>query len=543
MLLPLVLVLALVFVPSAYAQPNVVVFLTDDQTVAQARYMPKVQRLLEEQGTSFTRNFATFPLCCPSRATLLTGQYAHNHGVLHNAGQFGGYKRLDHSQTLPVWLKLAGYRTLQVGRWLNGYGTENLDPSEVPPGWDEWFAPVGTSAQSYRGQTINENGLLRFFTDYQTDLYADKAIELIREAPSTSPFLLNMTFSAPHLGRPEDADDSPVLDSPSPAPRHRDAFANVELPRPPNFDEVDVHDKPQDVFERPRLSAETVAAIRENWQQELESLLAVDDAVGRVLAELDRDGRLANTLFVFTSDNGFMHGEHRLPVEKVWPYDESARVPLIMRGPGVPRGLTLGQLSGNIDVVPTILDAAGASPGLAMDGRSLFGLMEDPTREWGREILLESGFGANAVGGYRAIRNYGFLYVEWRHSGEYELYDLKRDPWQLQNLDGKVAYERTQAELARRLRGLRGCVGSGCNRPPRLRLRSGRRCVVSVKGPELSKLLRVDFFRGRRLVGRDRRAPFELALRARRVRARATERYGRIVTLDRRLRPCTTTTG
>ena len=129
MLLPLVaLVLALAFVPSASAQTNVVVFLTDDQTVAQVRYMPNVQRLLEERGTSFTRNFATFPLCCPSRATLMTGQYAHNHSVIHNAGQFGGYKRLNHSQTLPVWLKLAGYRTLQVGRWLNNYGVDNAQP-------------------------------------------------------------------------------------------------------------------------------------------------------------------------------------------------------------------------------------------------------------------------------------------------------------------------------------------------------------------------------------------------------------------------------
>jgi arylsulfatase A-like enzyme len=525
------------------AQPNVVVFLTDDQTVAQVRYMPNVQRLLEERGTSFTRSFATFPLCCPSRATLLTGQYAHNHGVLHNAGPYGGYKRLDHSQTLPMWLKLAGYRTLQVGRWLNGYGTENMDLSEVPVGWDEWFAPVGSSAQSFQGQTINENGLLRFFTEYQSDLYAEKAIELIRETPPTSPLFLNMTFSAPHAGRPLDNDDPQLINTPSPAPRHRNAFANVDLPAPPNFNEADVRDKPQDVFERPLINAEGAAAIRENWQQQLESLLGVDEAVGRVVAELERTGRLENTLLVFTSDNGFEHGEHRIPVEKVWPYDESARVPLIFRGPGVPEGLQLGQLTGNIDVVPTILDAADAAAGRRQDGRSLFELMADPTREWGREILLESGFGANTVGGYSAIRNYGFLYVEWRHSGEYELYDLKRDPWQLENLDGKVAYARTQAELARRLRGLRGCVGSRCNRPPKLRLRSGRRCLVRVKGPEISKLLRVDFFRGRRRVGRDRRAPFELALRARRVRARATDRYGRIVTLDRRLSPCTISTG
>ena len=405
MLLPLIAVLALLIaVPAASAQerPNVVVLMTDDQTRDQVQFMPNVQRLLAAQGTSFSRFFATFPLCCPSRATLLTGQYAHNHGVLHNAGRYGGYKRLDHSQTLPVWLKLAGYRTLQVGRWLNGYGTDNSNQAEIPYGWDEWFVPVGTSAQVYQGQTINENGLLRFFTEYQTDLYADKAIELIRA--SQSPFFLQVTFSAPHSGRPGDPDD-PALRTPSPASRHRDAFAHVKLPTPPNFDEADVRDKPQDVYERPRLSADTIAAIQENWQQELESLLSVDEAVGRLVDELGRDGRLENTLIVFVSDNGFMHGEHRIPAEKVWPYDEASRVPLILRGPGVPEGLELGQLTGNIDVVPTILDAAGATAGLTMDGRSLFELMEDPTLRVGPRA--PAGQTASGPTASAAIRRYG----------------------------------------------------------------------------------------------------------------------------------------
>ena len=518
--------------PTASAQPNVVVFMTDDQTMSQVRYMPNVQRLIADQGTSFRRFFATFPLCCPARATLLTGQYAHNHLVLHNGGRYGGYKRLDHAQTLPVWLKLAGYRTLQVGRWLNGYGSGSPSQVEIPPGWDEWFVPTASSAQSYRGQTINENGLLRYVTRYQTDVYAEKAIELIRATPS--PFFLNMTFSAPHLGRPVDPDDPPSLRSPSPAPRHRDTFAGARLPTPPNFDEADVRDKPQDVFERRRLSDETIAAIRENWQQELESLLGVDEAIGQVIAELESQGRLENTLIVFVSDNGFMHGEHRLPAEKVWPYDESARVPLILRGPGVPRGLRLPQLTGNVDVVPTILDAAGAQAGITMDGRSLFELMDDPTLEWGREILLQSGFGANGVGPYAAIRNYGFLYVAWRHTGETELYDLRRDPWQMNNLSGRLAYTTAPRERRRRLEALRGCSGAACNQPPKLRLRTAGKCAVKVTGRELSKVGHVDFFRGQRRLMRDRTAPFELELSgAPRVRARAVLRYGRVVTLDR----------
>ena len=531
MRLALGLALLLMLAPTASAAPNVVVFMTDDQTMRQVRYMPNVQRLIADQGTSFSRFFATFPLCCPSRATLLNGQYAHNHLVLHNDGRYGGYKRLDHAQTLPVWLRLAGYRTMQVGRWLNGYGAGNTNQLEVPPGWDEWFAPIASSAQTYRGQTINENGLLRYFTRYQTDVYAEKAIELIRAAPS--PFFLQMTFSAPHLGRPVDPDDSPSLRSPSPAPRHHDAFARERLPTPPSFNEANVRDKPQDVFERPPLSDETVAAIRENWQQELESLLGVDEAIGEVIRELESTHRLDDTLIVFVSDNGFMHGEHRLPAEKVWPYDESARVPLIMRGPGVPRGLRLRQLTANIDVVPTIMEAAGAQAGVTMDGRSLFELMRDPTLEWGREIMLQSGFGANGVGPYAALRNYGFLYVAWRHTGESELYDLRRDPWQLRNLSGRLAYADEQRELARRLQDLRGCAGSACSRPPKLRLLGARRCAVKLAGRELGKVGHVDFFRGRRRLLRDRTRPFELEMaRARSVRARAVLRYGRVVTLD-----------
>jgi N-acetylglucosamine-6-sulfatase len=529
--------------PAASAQvpPNVVVFMTDDQTVSQVNYMPNVRRLIAREGTNFTRQFATFPLCCPSRATFLTGQYAHNHGVLHNAGNYGGYKRLDHTNTLPLWLQLAGYRTLMVGRYLNGYGTENLNQTEIPPGWNEWFVPVGTSAQAFRNQTINENGLLRWFSDYQTDLYANKALELINRTPS--PFFLYLSFSAPHTGTPTDPDDPLLMRTPSPAPRHRNAFANAELPQPPNFNEAAIGDKPQDVFERPLLSPETQAAMRENWQQELESLLSVDEAVARVIEGLRASGQLDNTLIVFTSDNGFEHGEHRIQREKVWPYDESARVPLLIRGPGVPRNLKLNQLTGNIDVAPTILDAAGASPGLAPDGRSLFGLMEDRTREWGREILLESGYGANAVGGYAGIRNYRYLYVAWSHSGEYELYDLRKDPWQLNNLDGRIAYENVQAELARRLGTLRSCLGAGCRRKPSLRLSAScgkRRRVVRLGGAEKAKVARVDFFAGRRRLAADRRAPFqaELAPRRLRLRARATLRYGRKLTLDRSLLPC-----
>ena len=540
--LALALALLAVLAPPALAQPNVVVFMTDDQALSSVPYMPNVQNLAAS-GTTFEHHLATFPLCCPARATLLTGQYAHNHGVLHNAGPFGGYQRLDHTLTLPVWLQQVGYRTLQVGRWLNNYGVGDSDQTLVPPGWDEWFVPVGSSARTYVGQTINENGLLRYPTAYQTDLYARKAIELLRE--TTSPFLLQVTFSAPHAGHPADPDDPPSMRTPSPAPRYQGAMAGVPLPSPPSFDERSVSDKPAALQAFPRLDSAARDGIRENWEQELESLLSVDEAIGRVVEELRASGMLDDTLILFTSDNGYMHGEHRIPAGKVWPYEESTRVPLVMRGPGVPEGLRLPQLTGNVDVVPTILEAAGATSGaVSVDGRSLFGLMRDPTREWGRDILLQSAFGANNVGGYAGLRNPRFLYVEWKRSRERELYDLDRDPYQLRNLAGTPAYTTIQAQLRGRLATLRGCYGRGCSRPPRLRLRSARRCVldsraVRVEGGALPRVGTVDFLEDGRLVARDRRVPFALAVPGgRTVRVRAELDFGGVLTLDRRTSPC-----
>ena len=498
MLLPLIVLIAVLVAAPAAAQaqvptrPNIIVVMTDDQALSQARHMPNLQRLIARRGTTFTNHFATFPLCCPSRATFLTGQYAHNHGVLHNAGRFGGYKRLDHTNTLPVWLQLAGYRTLMVGRYLNGYGTpEHSEPTAIPPGWSHWFVPAGNSSQLYLNQTMNLNGVLQFTSQYQSDLYADHAVSLIEA--QTDPFFMYLSFTAPHTGQPREPDDPAQFGNASPAPRHRDAFAGATPPLPPSYDEANVRDKPQDVFELPRLTPEVHAAIQENWQQELESLLSVDEAIARVVDALRRTGRLDNTLIVFTSDNGYMHGEHRLAVGKIWPYDESTRIPLVMRGPGVPRGRRLGQMTGNVDVVPTLLEAAGAAPGRIPDGRSLFPLMEEPRLDWGREVLLESAFGANGVGGYAGLRNPRYLLVNWAHTGEREMYDLKRDPAALQNVAYKVRYERVQEELTRRMRRLSRCRGRGCFLRPRLSLacRDGRVVARGADSDRLQRMKRV----------------------------------------------------
>ena len=354
------LVAALLFVFSAgaapapkrsLARPNIVVITTDDQTVESLRVMTNVHKLLAKQGTTFVNNFATFPLCCPSRATFLTGQYSHNHCVVGNSLTNGLYN-LDESNTLPLWLMSAGYTTAFVGKYMNGYGKQA--PTAIPPGWSEWYAGV---TMAYRGHSMNRNGVLTRYgsaeASYQTDVFGRTAVDVVRRrAPESRPFFLWLSFFAPHAGSPVDPDDPPGLHTPSPALRHRNAFAGEPLPAAPSFDEEDVADKPAALRNRPLFSSEDVAAITENYQQRLESLLAVDEAVGQLVAELRASGELDRTVIVFVSDNGFFHGEHRVPFGKYLPYEPSIHVPLVVRGPGVPRGAGFGSRSPPTSISP-----------------------------------------------------------------------------------------------------------------------------------------------------------------------------------------------
>jgi arylsulfatase A-like enzyme len=443
-------------------RPNVVVIMTDDQTVESVRVMTNVKRLLRDRGATFRQSFVNFALCCPSRATFLTGQYAHNHGVLGNAPPSGGYAKLDHSNTLPVWLQDAGYYTAHLGKYLNGYGRTN--PTEIPPGYDEWHGSVDPSTYRFYGYTLNENGrLVTFERRYQTDLYAEKAARIIgRRAPLAKPFYLSVAFLAPHSGGPREPDDPVGQATPVPAPRHRNDFASEPLPRPPGFNEQNVSDKPIGIRNRPLLTPTRIRKIRENYQQRLESLLAVDQAVGRIVAALRRAGELDDTLIVFTSDNGFFHGEHRIPSGKVLLYEPSIRVPLIMRGPGIPAGLRLSQRVANIDLAPTIVDVAGATPARVMDGRSLLPVIADPGVPLGRDLLVVRGPG---TGTFAAIRAPNYLYAEYGN-GEQELYDLTRDPYELRSRHADPAYAAVKADLALRLAHLRACTGTSCRTRP-----------------------------------------------------------------------------
>ncbi|GLZ28678.1 sulfatase [Lentzea sp. NBRC 105346] len=450
---------------AAPAKPNVVVIMVDDMNLSALEYLPNVRSLLADQGTSFDNNVVSYSLCCPSRSTFLTGQYAHNHGVLGNAPPDGGFAKLRGEQTLPVWLRQAGYQTAHVGKYLNGYGTAN--PTQVPPGWGEWYGSVDPSTYSMWGYTVNENGRLHTYGSpavedpalYQTDVYAGKAIDYInRKAPAAQPFFLSFAPLAPHGERALDGVDLSKR-NPRPAPRHRGDLDSVTVPKPPSYDEADVSDKPPAVRNRPRITPAAEQQIEARLKGRLESLLAVDDAVARIVSTLRTAGELENTAIVFTSDNGWMQGEHRIVAGKIVPYEESLRVPLIIRGPGFPAGKRVTTLAANVDLAPTILDVTDTPAGLTVDGRSLLPIANDPG-SFARGIVIETGPKESGTW-YAGLRTPRWTYVE--HSGgARELYDLQLDPYQLNSVHNDPRYAATRRALADRLATLRTCSGDVC---------------------------------------------------------------------------------
>jgi arylsulfatase A-like enzyme len=441
-------------------RPNVVVVMTDDQDAASLEVMEGVDRTLAQNGTTFENFFASFPLCCPSRASFLTGQYAHNHGVIGNQPPDGGFKAFDDEETLPVWLGRAGYRTGYVGKYLNGY--DSTRRRYIPPGWDDWHSPVQNTTSHMFDYTLNENGRFVDYgdapSDYQTDVYGKKAARFVGDSAGRRPFFLTMAPLAPHgeIGR------RGALPNPRPAPRHEARFEGTPLPKPPSFDEAEVADKPAFVRRAPRITEDEEARLRERYQDRLASLLAVDEAVERVVGALRESGELDDTLVVFTSDNGYLLGEHRLS-EKNWLYEESARVPMIMRGPGVRAGTVRSQLTANVDLAPTILELTGArSRDTQVDGRSLLPLANDPDAGTARDLLFETARST-------AIRTPKYMYARHRLDDglEQELYDLREDPYQLESRHpggphSTPRYDAIKDDLARQLAELENCRGADC---------------------------------------------------------------------------------
>jgi N-acetylglucosamine-6-sulfatase len=481
--------------------PNVILILTDDLAVSDLnpralRHMPNLKSLLIDKGTTFDNAFVTNSLCCPSRATILRGQYTHNHEILSNEPPRGGFQKfrfLGHeNSTMATWVKEQGYRTAFFGKYLNGY-----NETYIPPGWDEWYAVTG----NYLSHTFNENGHLVSYEPesyYETDVMSDKASDYITRTAGADPpfftadrpFLMWIGTKAPH---------QPA----SPAPRDDDSYPAISLPHPPSFDEKDVSDKPDWISDNPPLSLEQKRYMEELYRKRLQSMLAVDDMIGDLVGALHDSGELDNTYIVFTSDNGFHLGQHRLGAGKWTPYEEDIRIPLIVRGPGVPEGETLHHMVLNNDLAPTFADLAGAEPPSFVDGRSLKPLLTDeptPLKDWRQRFVIESVAERSSVpqppfitestvvplltgdplpGNWRrtsaasaklseewgrpwlkALRTNNYLYVEYK-TGEHELYDLRKDPYELNNMYATARPVITQ-RLEAQLDALRQCSAAEC---------------------------------------------------------------------------------
>ncbi len=529
----------------AHERPNFVVIQTDDQTIDSlyATYtppggvpipvMPNTLSLIGEKGVTLSRYYVSYPLCCPSRVSLLTGRYAHNHNVRGNVQPNGGYfgfsYRGANTHNLATWLQSSGYRTIHIGKFLNGYGDEPYDVgATVPPGWNAWHTTLKADTNHYfYGYQLNNNGAIEGpYGDsgswdtreygkiddfgcplapldgqpclYETDVFNRIASEEMFGTPEGTPFYLQLDYTAPHgdFRRPA---------GPQPATRHYNSLAGARLPhnRSQGVNEGSVADKPRFIRDAPFLSPSELHTYRVYYEKQLESLRSIDEGVKQVVDTLGAMGRLRNTYIIFTSDNGFFFGEHRLVGGKFIAYEPATHLPFLMRGPGIKPGTTTGELAGNIDIAPTILELAHATADKSIDGRSLVPYITDTSLRTRRPLLFESFVETNDVNAngqepaetagtsagatasskseatasitappkdYVGIRLGPYKYIEWP-SGEKELYDITKDQYELNNLARDNNFAPIRNFLHDQLEVLKECSGRTCREPaPKLPL-------------------------------------------------------------------------
>jgi N-acetylglucosamine-6-sulfatase len=499
---------ALVLAPGADAakkagRPNFVVIQTDDQPIAtfDSKVMPNVFKRIVAHGVDFTKAMTTTPLCCPSRASLITGQYAHNTNVFTNF-----YPRLRaKNNTLPVWLARKGYRTVHIGKFMNHYNRG----AKPAPGWTDWFTEIGKDR--YYDYQLSVNGkrleMEHDPRDHQTRVVTRYSVRTIRkhfkrQRTQSQPLYLQADYHAPHVGN--GGSGRCESNAAIPLPGDQGDFEGTPLPQPPSFDEQDVSDKPSFIQATPSLTPESMDKLTARYRCVLESLQGVDRGVKKIMKTLRRTGAIKNTVVIFLNDNGFFFGEHRLASRlasdqggqfepKIVPYEEAYRVPLIVRAPPrirAERGPTKVALPvANIDIAPTVLDLANARPcrrkhghGCRLiDGTSFAPVLRGAESNFpaDRALMVEyHGRGNLPVCVYDGIVTPTDTYVEHTEvrlpeggcvpADEREHYDLIDDPFQLQNLFPAPPASELEAEqqaLAARLDALRNCAGSPVSTP------------------------------------------------------------------------------
>lgn len=428
-------------------KPNIIFILADDMRYDDFSYMPRTRDLIGSQGMTFSKAYVPLGLCCPSRVSILTGMYTHNHKVWFNEtgrnGGLQGFKAHGHQRdNLATRLRSAGYRTGLFGKYLNGY-----DGSRVPRGWDDWFGKYAGYCYNW---DVNDNGTKvhygRSESDYSTDVIASEARSFVSDSVAAGkPFFAYVSPVAPH-------------EPSTPAVRDLHGFDGEQGPRLPSFDEANVSDKPSSIRSRPRLSASNIAAIDDLHENRVESLQALDDLVEGLVSELADQGVLHSTYVVFTSDNGWHHGEHRIPDRKHQVYEESIHIPLVIRGPSVSAGSTTDKLALNIDFYPTFAKLGGATASSKVDGRSLLPVLEGNATSWRSAVLLEKRHKTRQEQSFFGVlTSEPRKYVAYRN-GERELYNLRRDPYELKN----TYSDRPPADLKVRLKDLKKCAGATC---------------------------------------------------------------------------------
>lgn len=458
--------------------PNVVLVLLDDMRLDDAHWMRRTRERVAETGATYANYYAPMSLCCPSRTSILRGQYPHNTGVLTNAepdGGFAGSRAVDTS-TLATWLDDT-YATGFVGKYLNGY--EGPDQTYVPPGWDDWMATIAT--YGYLGIVTNDNGVPVDHSGVNSpQVFAQQASEFVTEQSALgASFFLQVSLVTPHNGGPrrDGAGDVPTPFVPA---RDRGDYHGPSTPPGPAYDEADVSDKTGPVASLPPLTEAERAATVVAMTQRRESLRSADRAVGQLLDTLEVTGELDDTYVVVTSDNGYMLGEQRILDGKRQPYEPASHMPLFVSGPGIPAGRVWEGVAGTQDIAPTVLDIAGLQPPGWLDGHSVLPTADRADGDLDRALLLEGAQvpvdpengGDTVYAARRTVAETGWVYralvsrrwklVEWERTGTSELYDLEADPQEVQNLSGDSAAKAVLADMSQRLDRLWLCAAAGC---------------------------------------------------------------------------------
>jgi arylsulfatase A-like enzyme len=429
---------------------NIIFILTDDQDqlLGSLPTMQALNALITANGTTVNNSFVPLSLCCPSRSSILRGQYPHNTQILSNGPPLGGYQKFHddglENGTIGTALQAAGYRTGFMGKYLNGY-PGSLGQTFVPPGWTKWISPSGGNPYSEYNYDLNEDGIVTHHgnttADYLTDVLSQKAVAFVTQpTPVNQHFFLYLAPYAPH---------QPA----TPAQRHMNLFNDAQAPRTGSFNEPDVSDKPAYIRNLCPLTPAEITNIDDLYRNRLRSLQAVDEMITTLVQALGSVGKLADTYIFFTADNGFHLGQHRLNPGKYTPYETDIRVPLIVRGPNVPAGVSTDAFAINIDLAPTFFAIAGATPGWTIDGRSLLPILQPPTATlWRRNAFVEQATvspaapasptddttleppdippgipAAPATPGFKEVRTATYEFVHY-DTGEQELYRIGTDP-------------------------------------------------------------------------------------------------------------------